>query len=123
MGRPREALDHLRYALRLSPRDPHLAVWLRFAGEAELELRHLEEATGLLNQSYALNPRQPLALRDLAAVHAAAGNIEEARRYLAEWQQAAPHISDGRLLDRLKRVEIRQPELLRGLQLALAPSH
>jgi Tfp pilus assembly protein PilF len=89
---------------------------------AELELGQHEQAIDRFNQSYALNPRQPLTLRALAAAHAVSGNLGEARRYLAELKQAAPQISDEHLLSRPTRLEVKQPELLRGLRLALSPS-
>ena len=120
-GRAREGLDHIRYALRLSPADPHRTHWVRFAGEAELELGRHEQAIVSLRQSYALNPRQPQTLRALAAAEAASGRMDEARKHLAELKEVAPHISQERLLKQPLALASDQPELLRGLQLALSP--
>jgi TolB-like protein/Tfp pilus assembly protein PilF len=119
-GRAREGLDRILYALRLSPGDPHRSRWLRFAGETELELRHYDSAIGYLRRSYALNSRQPLTLRSLAATYAAAGQSGEALRYLKELRAAAHYISEQALLERPLALASAQPEFARGLRLALA---
>ena len=51
LGRPAEGLEHVRYAMRLSPKDPALHYWLSFAGAAELELKHYDKAIALLNHA------------------------------------------------------------------------
>jgi TolB-like protein/DNA-binding SARP family transcriptional activator/Tfp pilus assembly protein PilF len=117
-GRAGEGLQHVNYALRLSPQDMTRSHWLRFAGDAEIELGHHDAAIKLLRESYAANPRQPPTLRSLAAAYALSGNMAEAQRFVAELKALAPHISAGRtrtLLDTM------QPELVRGLRLAAAP--
>jgi DNA-binding SARP family transcriptional activator/TolB-like protein/tetratricopeptide (TPR) repeat protein len=117
-GRAGEGVPHINYALRLSPHDMTRSHWLRFAGDAQIELGNLEAAIGLLRESYAANPRQPPTLRSLAAVHALSGNMNEAQRFVAELKAVAPHNSAGRprsLLDTM------QPELTRGLRIAFAP--
>ena len=58
-GRVAEGLEHVRYAMRLSPRDPIMPVWLEFAGNAELELKNFPEAIELFRRSTALNPGYP----------------------------------------------------------------
>ncbi len=122
MGRAAEGIDHIRYALRLSPHDPTNSYWLRFAGEAELELGNHEVAHSLLRQSYALNPRQPLLLRSLAAIEAIAGNMDQARQLLAELKAVAPHFEPGRWPVAAENPEFpKQPELKRGIALATAP--
>lgn len=121
LKRPGEGLEHIRYALRLSPRDATRSHWLRFAGEAELELDHYDLAVSYLRQSAALNARQPMTLRSLAAALALAGQLDEARQRMTEVKTAAPHISDDGLLNRSKRIESTQPQLSRGLRLVLTP--
>jgi TolB-like protein/DNA-binding SARP family transcriptional activator/Tfp pilus assembly protein PilF len=119
-GRTREGLDHIRYALWLSPRDVQRSHWLRFVGEAELELGHREEAITYLHQSDALAPRQPITLRSLVAALGASGRLDEARMYLSELRAVKPHLSEERLLERPMKMASAQPELLRGLRLAFA---
>jgi DNA-binding SARP family transcriptional activator/tetratricopeptide (TPR) repeat protein len=117
-GRAGEGVPHINYALRLSPHDVTRSHWLRFAGDAQIELGNLEAAVRLLRESYAANPRQLPTLRSLAAVHALSGNLDQAQRFVTELKAVAPHNSAGRprsLLDTM------QPELTRGLRIAFAP--
>ncbi|MGZ5792303.1 MAG: tetratricopeptide repeat protein [Croceibacterium sp.] len=53
MGRPAEGLEHLHYAMRLSPRDPSMPNWLGMAGGAELELEHYDKAIEYLDRALA----------------------------------------------------------------------
>jgi TolB-like protein/cytochrome c-type biogenesis protein CcmH/NrfG len=117
-GHPTKALEHIRYAQRLSPHDPHQAHWLRFTGEAHLELEDYDQAISALKQSYALNPRSPPTLRALVAAYAAAGNIKKSKVYLEELMASAPHITQQKLLERTVFVG-HQPTFLRGLRLAV----
>ena len=118
-GQAREALDHIDYALRLSPHDPHRANWYRFLGEAFLELGERDRSLSALEQSYQLNSRHPLTLRGLAAAHAAADHLDQSRRYLQELQIAAPYLSSEKLLLRADSSERHQPEYSKGLRLAV----
>jgi TolB-like protein len=117
-GRAGEGVPHIEYALRLSPHDATRSHWLRFAGEAQIELGHFEAATRLLRESYAANPRQPPTLRSLAAVHALSGNLDEAQRFVAELKALVPHTFSGRPRP---PPDVMQPELSRGLRIAFAP--
>jgi len=121
MNRAGEGLAHINYALRLSPRDLSRPHWLRFAGEAEIEMGHLDLATALLRQSYVANPRHPFLLRSLAAASALSGNMDESRKHVAELGTVAPHLSIERYLHRPAPLRAAQPELNRGLRMALAP--
>lgn len=118
-GQPKEALVHIRYAQRLSPQDPHRVHWLRFAGEAFLELGEYSEAITSLKQAYALNPRSLPTLRALAATMAVAGDLPQSQKYIAELKSLAPYITDERLLARMAYVGAHQVEFVRGLRLAV----
>jgi TolB-like protein/DNA-binding SARP family transcriptional activator/Tfp pilus assembly protein PilF len=119
LGRSGEGLDQIRYALRLSPRDASRSHWLRFLGEGEAESGDLTRAIETLHHSYSLNPKQPLTLRALAAVHALAGNTAEARRFLVELKAAAPYMRTDRGPERTAR-EGMPSAMARGWRLALA---
>jgi predicted Zn-dependent protease len=121
MNRAVEGIGHIRYALRLSPHDTARPHWLRFAGEAEIEMGHFQQAIALLRESYLVNPRYPFLLRSLAAANALSGNMDESRRFIAELNAVAPHISAERYLNRPAPLSAAQPELNRGLRMALAP--
>ena len=120
MNRAEEGIAHIDYALRLSPRDLSRPHWLRFAGEAEIEMGHFDRATVLLRQSYAANPRHPFLLRSLAAASALSGNMDKSRKYVDELDTVAPHLSIERYLQRPAPLRAAQPELNRGLRMALA---
>ena len=122
-GRPQEGLEHVLYAMRLSPRDPSIAYWLGFAGAAELELTHYDKAIAYLDRAVALQPRQPRNLLVLAAAHALAGNVDGARLRLAQVQKALPHLSNEKLIARFfggKESGPAWPRLKEGLRLAIA---
>jgi TolB-like protein/Tfp pilus assembly protein PilF len=127
IGRASDGIEYVKYAMRLSPRDPALPIWLRVAGETELELGRLDQAIEYFRQSLALHPHHPYPLAGIAAAHALAGRISEARVYLAELMGAAPHQSRERLLQRFAGDKGRPDvQLVQGLRLALAgsePSH
>ncbi|MBV8836810.1 MAG: hypothetical protein JO000_09735, partial [Alphaproteobacteria bacterium] len=121
-GKAAEGLGYIQYAQRLSPRDAQRAHWLRFAGEGELELGHVDKALDLLRQSQELAPRQVQTLRSLAVALAVAGRIDEAQRVVAEMRGINPGLSDERLLRMARTYDKTRPEFLRGTQLLVAPA-
>ena len=124
MGRPAEGLDHLHYAMRLSPRDPSMPSWLGMAGGAELELEHYDKAIEYLDRALAFDPGQPRILLVLVGAHALAGNMSEARAKLAQLQKTQPHLTGEQLVTRFFGAG-GGPGWLRlkeALQLALAPA-
>ena len=100
MGRPAEGLEHLHYAMRLSPRDPSMPSWLGMAGGAELELGHYDKAIEYLDRALAFDPGQPRILLVLVGAHALAGNMSEARAKLAQLQKTQPHLTGEQLVTR-----------------------
>jgi TolB-like protein/tetratricopeptide (TPR) repeat protein/DNA-binding SARP family transcriptional activator len=122
MERAAEGLEHLRYAMRLSPRDPNLSYWFEFVGAAELALDHYDKAIESFARSNAINPGYPRSLAGLAAAHALVGNMAEARKYAdrlrAFVQQSDPEV----LIRRFGRGAQQAPRLHEGLRLALAPA-
>jgi TolB-like protein/Tfp pilus assembly protein PilF len=121
-GKAREGLDYIQYATRLSPRDAQRSHWLRFSAEAELELGHPQQALLDLRQSDALSPHQPQTLRTLAVVLAVSGELDQARRTIAQLHDLTPALTADRVLKRAVKLGSGQPEYLRGLRLALAAS-
>ena len=123
MGRPAEGLDHLHYAMRLSPRDPSMPNWLGMAGGAELELGHYDKAIEYLDRALAFDAGQPRILLVLVGAHALAGNMSEARAKLAQLQKTQPHLTGEQLVTRFFGGEdgpgVRLKE---ALQLVLAPA-
>jgi TolB-like protein/Tfp pilus assembly protein PilF/DNA-binding SARP family transcriptional activator len=121
MGRAPEGLEHLRYAMRLSPRDPNLSYWYEFLGGAELALDHYDKAIENFGRSNAINPGYPRSLAGLAAAHALAGNIAEARKFADRLRTFAQQSDIEVLLKRFGRNPQTSPQLHAGLRLALTP--
>jgi len=121
-GRPSEGLEHIHYAMRLSPRDPTLPYWLTFASRAELELGNYEKAIGYIERSLALNPDYPPARLTLVAAYAQSGNMSAAHQQLEQLSQARPHLSRERLIERFGEAGgLRESQMVLGLRRALAP--
>jgi TolB-like protein/DNA-binding SARP family transcriptional activator/Tfp pilus assembly protein PilF len=119
-GKAAEGLAFIKYAMRLSPRDAQRSHWLRFAAEAELELKRYDEALSDARQSESLGPGQPQTLRTMAVVLAASGQVDEARGYIAKLRTEFPTITTERIIKRAVMFASGQPEFLRALRLALA---
>jgi len=100
MERPAEGLEHILYAMRLSPRDPMMPNWLAMAGGAELELGHYGKAIEYLDRALTFDPGQPRIVLVLVGAHALAGHLSEARAKLAQLQKAQPHLTGEELVAR-----------------------
>jgi TolB-like protein/Tfp pilus assembly protein PilF len=121
-GSAQQGLEHILYAMRLSPRDPNMAYWLGYAGFAELERKRYPNAIQYLEKAMALNPDQPRSLLTLVAAHALAGNTIAAQQRLEQLQQKQPHLSTEKLSKMYfgKAAESRPPQMSEGLRLVLA---
>jgi tetratricopeptide (TPR) repeat protein len=117
-GRPAEGLDHVHYAMRLSPRDPIMPIWLEFAGNGELELNNYPDAVALFQRSLALNPTYPRSWAGLAAAYALAGQPDEARRSAEKLKTFAPKLNNEGLARKFGRHPASR--LHEGLLLAFA---
>ena len=86
-GRPEKAIDYAETALRLSPRDPLIYVFLRGKGIGLFSLSRYEEAAAAFGSSIAANPDSAPSYLLLTASLALAGRDADARemlqRYLA----------------------------------------
>jgi TolB-like protein/DNA-binding SARP family transcriptional activator len=122
LGEFDRGLDYVRYAIRLSPRDPGLGVWNYFAGLIELERGNDVAAFDWLDRSVTLVPRNIYARLALASALALRGDAGAATAQLAELSHIAPWIS----LDKVKALSIGSPppgshgRLVAGLEKAFA---
>jgi tetratricopeptide (TPR) repeat protein len=121
MGRASEGLEHLHYAMRLSPRDPNLSYWYEFVGAAELALDRHDKAIENFGRSNAINPGYPRSLAGLAAAHALAGNLPEARQHADRLRTLAQQSDVEVLLRRFGRNPQTSRQLYDGLRQALVP--
>jgi TolB-like protein/DNA-binding winged helix-turn-helix (wHTH) protein/cytochrome c-type biogenesis protein CcmH/NrfG len=101
LGQPENALEPLRKALRLSPKDPSLSTWQMIMGAVCLHLRRDGEAVDWLHRSVALAPTDAFARLFLASALALSGREDDARAQLAELLRLRPDFT----LSRFKAVE------------------
>lgn len=117
-GRPAEGLEDVRYAMRLSPHDPVMPVWLEFAGNAELELAHYNESIAYFRRSIELNDAYPRSWAGLAAAQALSGQDDFARDTLVHLKAVAPRLDDAAVLQHFGRHN--SSRLHEGLRMAMA---
>jgi DNA-binding SARP family transcriptional activator/TolB-like protein len=120
MNKHAEGLEFIRYALRLSPKDPAQTLWLEFACNAELELGRLQDAIESCSRSAALNPTYARSWAGLAAAHALSGDAKGAHAAAEKLRGLEPHLSTDALIKRFGRGKVHGKRLPEGLQLALA---
>jgi tetratricopeptide (TPR) repeat protein len=127
-GQPAEALPFLERAIRMSPRDPFLAIWHSRIGQARMYLEYYEEAKAALQFSIALNPRLAWSHFYLAAVYALTGDAELAATSLRDARRLSPELSSITRYRAISQIShhaleaLRDKTLIRGLELAGLPA-
>jgi len=86
-GRPEETIPLVEKAIRLSPNDPRLFIWLPALAAAHYQLGHYEQAIEAGRRSWSLNRNWPVGLTYVTAALAQLGRMEEARTALADFKQ------------------------------------
>jgi TolB-like protein/class 3 adenylate cyclase len=79
LGSPAETESHIKEALRLSPRDTAVHVWLMMVGVSKIGLNRYDEAVVWLRRSIEANRNDPMSHLYLSAALALDGRLEEAR--------------------------------------------
>jgi adenylate cyclase len=109
------AIEHVKTALRLSPRE-RVGVPLSVIGNAYFFKRQFDEAEANLRLAIQEHPETPVAYRTLAACYAHMGQLDEARAIIAKLRAITPQIMQSHL-------PFRRPEdrelYLSGLRLAI----
>lgn len=95
LGRAELALDPIERALRLSPRDRSVNVWLKFMCDAYFNMGRDDVAIEWCNRSLAAQPIWWAHL-NLAALYALTGQFDKARTAAAALQRAMPGYSIAR---------------------------
>jgi adenylate cyclase len=93
LGRYEEGLSDLEQAIRISPRDPYIAVWHMQIGRELLALRRYNEAIEEGLKAVDLGYHTVLSYTALAAFYAAADKTPEAKAALAEAMKLNPKLS------------------------------
>jgi len=97
VGRVEETEGHVVEALRLSPRDPLIHLWLMFAGFAKTLLGKWEEALPWLRKSIDANPNNPWSNFYLSACLVHLDRLDEARSAVRSGLAVNPKFSIKRL--------------------------
>ena len=117
LGRYEQAITDVQQAIRLSPRDPRIGLWLENLGDAELGLGHLDAAIDEYHKAIDAGWRAYQPYRGLAAAYALDGKMEEAASALAEARRLNPQLT----LKWLQSHSFSIPPLLEGLRKAGLP--
>jgi tetratricopeptide (TPR) repeat protein len=100
-GHLNTALEHVRYAIRLSPRDHNIGLWSLFGGQIELEQGHTKAAIAWMLRAADAAPRSPYVHAALAAAYALVGDRESQSRHVAETRRLAPSLNVDQMVLRL----------------------
>jgi tetratricopeptide (TPR) repeat protein len=93
LGRFEEAKSDAERALRLSPRDPSVAIFHLILGDAAIGFGHFDEAIYEYNKALELGSHIFPVYANLAAAYAQAGKTDEAKAALAEARRLNPAIT------------------------------
>src|SRR5262249_31952266 len=95
------AIEHLRRAMRLSPRDPLMFTMQGVTAFAHFFAGRYEEATSWAEKAFWERPNVLATLRVAAASYALAGRLEEARKAVARALELDPDMRLSNLKDRI----------------------
>jgi TolB-like protein len=108
-GRDREAVEHGQDAIRLSPLDPEMALFLGAIAVAHYAAGRFAEAAQYTTEALRLRPGFQGAQRLRCASLAQAGRVDEARSFLATLRRDQPQLS----IDWIRaNVPFQTPELM-----------
>jgi adenylate cyclase len=117
LGRYAQAISDVQQAMRLSPRDPRIGLWLVTLGDAELGLGYFDAAVDEYKKGIDAGWRAYQPYRSLAAAYALNGKMEEAASALAEARRLNPQLT----LKWEQTHSVNLPPLLEGLRKAGLP--
>ena len=117
LGRYEQAISDVQQAMRLSPRDPRIGLWLDDLGNAELGLGHFDAAVEEYRKAIDAGWRAYQPYRGLTAAYALEGKTEEAKSALAEARRLNPQLT----LKWQQTHSFKIPPLLEGLRKAGLP--
>jgi tetratricopeptide (TPR) repeat protein len=93
LGRPEEGIQHIEKAIRLNPRDPNIARPYAILGICYLLLGRVDQGVDLLYRARAANPRFWWLHLSLAGALGFKGDLEGARKSLAESIKLKPEVN------------------------------
>lgn len=95
------ALEQFETAMRLSPRDAHIATWYGYLAIAAFVADREEEAAQWARKTVEANPTFPSGYRTLAASAGNLGQLAEAKAAREKLQELLPHLTIGQLREGL----------------------
>jgi tetratricopeptide (TPR) repeat protein len=95
------ARDQFETAMRLSPRDAHIATWYNYLGIAAFLAGRDEEAAEWARKTVEANPQFSGGYRTLAASYGNLGRLTEAEAARARLQELLPHLTIAQLRESL----------------------
>ncbi len=116
LGKPGAGVESIEKGMQLSPRDPRLFIWLAGLAATHYQLRHYSQAIEIGRRSWALNRNYITGLTYVVAGLAQVGEIEEARKALADLRELDPKLAAARTtLQHLYKDQTGVDHLLDGL--------
>ena len=104
LGATREAAEWFRRADAIAPRDPERWTWLQGLGRALMQLGDASGAVAALSQAMDSNPGYLRGKAVLAAAEALAGDVEAARRHMAQYVALEPDMTVQRFAEQRSSV-------------------
>ena len=95
------ALHQIETAIRLSPRDLHIATWYNYLGMAAFVVGRDEEAAEWSVKTAQSNPQFPGGYRTLAASYGLLGRLTEAVAAREKLHELLPHLTIAQLRENL----------------------
>jgi adenylate cyclase len=117
LGRFQEAKADAERAMRLSPRDPAVAVLHVNVGDAELGLGHFEAAIDEFHKALESGLRMAFVYTNLSAAYAHAGKMDEAKAALEEARRLNPNLTVRWMTEHMPNL----PAVLEGVRKAGLP--
>jgi tetratricopeptide (TPR) repeat protein len=89
-GRAAGAIEAINAAVRLSPRDSTMFLWLPTLAASYYMLREYEKSLEIADRAIRLNPKYPMGHRGRVSCLAQMGHLEEAREALKTFVALSP---------------------------------
>jgi adenylate cyclase len=93
LGRFEQAKSDVRQAMRLSPHDPNLGLWITQLGDAEIGAGNVDASVVEYERAYDSGYRPYFVHANLAAAYALQGKMDEAKSELAEAIRLNPKLT------------------------------
>jgi DNA-binding SARP family transcriptional activator/tetratricopeptide (TPR) repeat protein len=103
LGRLDEALENVRYAMRISPNDGYFAIWSLFAGEIEFERGNTGAAIDWFRAAIARGPHLARPYGWIAGAYEAAGDHAASADNIRQFRSLLGNEPADRLMDRLRK--------------------